>query len=113
MTAVARETRNVLAEVAAGRTAALSRSDRELDGSGLDARVASLTRIAALIALDGPPTSYAGEVASAIEGGASPEDVLDVLGAVAGQVGRPRIIAAAAEIMLALDLPLSDDPEKP
>jgi len=112
MPAVARATRDALADAAAGRTAGLSRSDRESDDSGLDARVASLARIAALIALDGPPASYAVEVANAIEEGAGADDVLGVLRAVAGLVGRPRIVAAAAEIMLALDLPLPDDPEE-
>ena len=38
----------------------------------------------------------------------SPEDILGVLRAVAPQVGGPRVIAAAPEIMLALGLALPD-----
>lgn len=112
MPAIGPETRDALAEVAAGRVGALSATgDPEPDGSGLDGRLSALVRIATLIALDGPPASYAREVASAIEAGASAEDILAVLGAVVGQVGRPRAVAAAAEIMLALGLSLPEVPE--
>jgi hypothetical protein len=39
-------------------------------------------KIAALIALDAPPASYAWQVANALDEGASPEDILEVLTAV-------------------------------
>ena len=42
--------------------------------------------------------------------GASPEDILGVLRAVAPQVGGPRVVAAAPELMLALGLSLPDEP---
>jgi alkylhydroperoxidase/carboxymuconolactone decarboxylase family protein YurZ len=111
MPLVTDETQDALAGVAAGHVGALSAGrEPELDGSGLDSRVAGLVRIASLIALDGPPASYTREVASAIEAGASAEDILGVLRAVAAHVGRPRVIAAAAEIMLALGLSLPEAP---
>ena len=76
--------------------------------SGLDPRAFSLVKIAALIAMDAPPASYVWQVANALAEGASPEDILGVLVAVAPQVGGPRVVAAAPEIMVALGLTLPD-----
>ncbi len=77
-----------------------------LERTGLDARTSSLIQVAALIALDAPPSSYAWQIANALEAGATAEDILGVLRAVALQVGAPRVVAAAPEIMLALGLTL-------
>ena len=77
--------------------------------SGLDARSYALVKIAALIALDAPPASYVWQVANALAEGATPEDLVGVLIAVAPQVGGPRVVAAAPEIMVALGLTLPDD----
>jgi 4-carboxymuconolactone decarboxylase len=74
--------------------------------SGLDPRSFSLVKIAALVAVDAPPASYLWQVGAALDAGASPRDILGVLMAVAPQVGIPRVVAAAPEIMLALDLEL-------
>src|ERR1700742_5154512 len=76
--------------------------------SGLDSRSFALVKIAALIAMDAPPASYVWQVPNALAEGASPEDILGVLIAVAPQVGGPRIVAAAPEIMVALGLTLPD-----
>ena len=98
----------------ARRTCSKERSSsarRSWRATGLDARTFGLVKIAALIALDAPPASYAWQVANAIEGGASADDILGVLRAVAPQVGGPRAIAAAPEIMLALGLSLPDGAE--
>jgi alkylhydroperoxidase/carboxymuconolactone decarboxylase family protein YurZ len=76
--------------------------------SGLDSRSYALVKIAALIAMDAPPASYVWQVANALQEGASPEDILGILIAVAPQVGGPRIVAAAPEIMVALGLTLPD-----
>jgi len=98
--------------------AALALSDQELlleglelrtnwqESSGLDPRTFSLVKIAALIALDAPPSSYLWQVANALGSGCTPEDLLGVLKAVAPQVGGPRVVAAAPEIMVALGLAL-------
>ena len=77
--------------------------------SGLDARSYSLVKLAALIALDAPPASYLWQVANALESGATPEDLIGVLIAIAPQVGGPKLVAAAPELMVALGLSLPDD----
>jgi 4-carboxymuconolactone decarboxylase len=74
--------------------------------SGLDARSYALVKIAALIALDAPPASYLWQVANALDAGATPADLLGVLIAVAPQVGGPKTVAAAPELMVALGLSL-------
>ena len=80
--------------------------------SGLDARSFSIAKIAALVALDAPPASYQWQVQNAVAAGVSPKDILGVLFAIAPQVGGPKVMAAAPEIMLALGLPLpGDSPE--
>jgi 4-carboxymuconolactone decarboxylase len=76
--------------------------------SGLDARTFSLVKIAALVAVDAPPASYLWQVANALESGATPEDLVGVLHAIAPQVGGPRVVAAAPELMIALGLALPD-----
>jgi 4-carboxymuconolactone decarboxylase len=81
-----------------------------LEASGLDARTYSLVKIAALIALDAPPASYFAQVGFALEAGVDPDEILKVLVAVAPQVGLPRAVAAAPELMLALGLELEPEP---
>ena len=77
--------------------------------SGLDPRSYAMVKIAALVAMDAPPASYLWQVENALAAGVSPKEILGVLFAVAPQVGGPRIVAAAPEIMLALGLPLPED----
>src|SRR5215469_17344454 len=74
--------------------------------SGLDARAFSLVKIAALIAVDAPPASYLWQVSNALDAGATPNEILGVMRAIAPQVGGPRVVAAAPEIMVALGLSL-------
>jgi 4-carboxymuconolactone decarboxylase len=78
--------------------------------SGLDGRGYALVKLAALIALDAPPASYIWQVVNALAEGATPEDLLGVLIAIAPQVGGPKLVAAAPELMLALGLTLPPDP---
>lgn len=80
--------------------------DMAQENSGLDARSFGLVKIAALVALDSPPASYLWQVANALDGGATPAEILGVLRAVAPQVGGPKVIAAAPEIVVALGLSL-------
>jgi alkylhydroperoxidase/carboxymuconolactone decarboxylase family protein YurZ len=89
--------------------AAIWLRDVSRESTGLDARSFSLVKVAALIALDAPPASYAWQIGNALDEGASPEDILGVLRAVAPQVGGPRVMAAAPEIMLALGLALPEE----
>ena len=81
--------------------------------SGLDGRTYSLTKIAALIALDAPPASYLWQVANAVAAGCTASELLGVLIAVAPQVGGPRTVAAAPEIMVALGLTLPAEVDGP
>ena len=62
-----------------------------------------------LIALDAPPASYVWQVSTALAEGATPEDIIGVLIAIAPQVGGPKLVAAAPELMIALGLSLPDD----
>ncbi len=113
MPVVGADTHETLSGVAAGNLDILEKAVglRELnrEGSGLDAKTFALVKIAALIAMDAPPASYAWQVANALEESVTPEEILGVLRAVAPQVGGPRVVAAAPEIMLALGLALPED----
>lgn len=110
-----RDTRDALAAISSGEPESVASAVGSEEGvsgpvSLADTTVA-LVRIATLIALDAPPASYGRQVEIALDAGASPEDVLDVLRIVAPQVGGARVVAAAPELMLALgmSLPGSDD----
>jgi alkylhydroperoxidase/carboxymuconolactone decarboxylase family protein YurZ len=112
MTAVAQDTRDTLTGIATADPGVLDSAiglrEEHLERSGLDPRTFALVKLAALIALDAAPVSYAWQIANALEEGVEPEDLLGVLVAVAPQVGGPRVIAAASEIMLALGLTLPE-----
>jgi 4-carboxymuconolactone decarboxylase len=113
MADVAPDTEQMLLAISVGDASVLDAAIglRELnrEATGLDPRTFALVKVAALIALDAPPASYAWQIANALEDGATPEDILGVLRAVALQVGGPKVIAAAPEIMLGLGLALPDD----
>jgi 4-carboxymuconolactone decarboxylase len=112
MAVVGAETQEALSGISSGNLEWLDKAiglrEATQEASGLDGRTFALVKIAALIALDAPPASYAWQIANALEEGASPEDLVGVLKAVAPQVGGPRVIAAAPEIMLALGLSLDE-----
>jgi alkylhydroperoxidase/carboxymuconolactone decarboxylase family protein YurZ len=113
MAVVGAETHQTLSGISSGSTdvleGALGLREADLKFSGLDPRTFALVKIAALIALDAPPASYAWQIANAIEEGVTPEDIVGVLRAVAPQVGGPRTVAAAAEIMVSLGLPFEGE----
>ena len=113
MADVAQDTQETLLGISIGDANILDTAIglRELgrEGTGLDARTYALVKIAALIALDAPPTSYAWQIANALDEGVTPEEILGVLRAVAFQVGAPKVVAAAPEIMLALGLSLPEE----
>jgi len=115
MATVAHETHSTLSDLSRGGIeileAAVGLRESHLEATGLDSRTFALVKIAALIALDAPPASYAWQVANALEDGATPEDILGVLRAVGPQVGGPRVVAAAPEIMVALGLSLPETDE--
>jgi alkylhydroperoxidase/carboxymuconolactone decarboxylase family protein YurZ len=107
-------TRNALMELSVGDLDMLAEAiefrEEWREKSGLDQRSYALVKIAALVALDAPPASYQWQVANAVAVGVSAKDILGVLFAIAPQVGGPKVIAAAPEIMVALGLPLPDGP---
>ena len=101
-------TRDALLGLAIGDVDALREAvdirEAEQQSSGLDPVTFGLVKVAALIALDSPPASYMWQIANALDAGATPAEILGVLRAVAPQVGGPKIISAAPEIMVALGL---------
>jgi 4-carboxymuconolactone decarboxylase len=113
MVAVAQETEQALRDISAGDAdvlaAAIGLRETQLEASGLDARTFDLVKIATLIALDAPPASYMWQISNALADDATPEEILGVLRAVAPQVGGPRVVAAAPEVMLALGLALPQE----
>jgi alkylhydroperoxidase/carboxymuconolactone decarboxylase family protein YurZ len=113
MTEVTKDAEDTLRGVSVGDAPLLERLlAMQLDNlaaSGLDPRSYSMVKLATLIAVDAPPASYVAQLAFAREAGVSTEEVIGVLVAAAPQVGIPRVVAAAPEIMLALDLPLDED----
>ncbi len=108
MATVEKETHDALKGISAGDVELLADAvdlrEAQLEHTGLDSRTFGLVKIAALVALDAPPASYAWQVPNALADGATPSDVLGVLRAIAPQVGGPRIVAAAAELTLALGI---------
>jgi 4-carboxymuconolactone decarboxylase len=105
-------TRTALAELALGDPELLGeglemRAQMQRQ-SGLDPRTFALVKVAALIALDAPPASYLWQVGNALDDGATPADLIGVLRAVAPQVGGPKTVAAAPELMVALGLALPE-----
>src|SRR5256885_5479611 len=113
MAAVATDTHEALAGISVGDMefleTAVGLREASRESTSMDPRTFALVKIAALIALDAPPASYAWQVGNALEEGVTPEEILGVLRAVAPQVGGPRLIAAAPEVMLALGLALPEE----
>ena len=89
-----------------GEALELREESREV--TGLDAKTFALVKIAALVALDSPPASYLWQVSNAVDAGATPHEILGVLRAIAPQVGGPRAVAAAPELMVAMGLSLPE-----
>jgi 4-carboxymuconolactone decarboxylase len=75
-----------------------------LDASGLDPQTLMLVRLAALIAVDAPPTSYMLNIGAAAQIGVSAQNARDVLAAVAPIVGTVRTVSALSNIALGLSL---------
>ena len=87
-------------DLLAGMTAA------SIEASSLDPQTLMLVRIAALVAVDAPPVSYAFNLEVAEDLEIDPEQVRGVLAAVAPIVGTARIASATSEIMRAFELEL-------
>jgi alkylhydroperoxidase/carboxymuconolactone decarboxylase family protein YurZ len=70
--------------------------------TSLDTKMLALARLGALIAAGGAVPSYCAETDAALDAGATPAEVVDVLIGVASVVGMPCIVAAAPNLALAL-----------
>ena len=73
-----------------------------IDNCNLGAREMMVARIAALVAVDAPATSYLLNAGTASDVGITLEDVQDILIAVAPIVGTARVMSAAGNITSAL-----------
>ena len=73
-----------------------------VEASSLDPQQIALVRIAALVASDAPPVSYALNLAVAGDLGLTPDDVRGVLTAIAPIVGTSRVAAATGRIVKAI-----------
>jgi hypothetical protein len=82
-----------------------------IEASSLDAETLMLVRIAALVAVDAPPASYAFNLEAAGDLAIDPERVQGVLAAVAPIVGTARIASATGKIMRALELTAQTEDE--
>lgn len=84
-----------------------------LERTELDPRQLILVRLAALAAMDAPPSSYLMHVGPAADVGITVDQAQDVLVAVAPIVGTPRTMKAATRIVealgLAIDLMQADE----
>lgn len=87
----------------------LSESDEaNLAASSLDARTRALVRIAALLAVDAAPATYASAVREAERTDVSPEEVVGVLVTVTPSIGIARAVSAAPHLALALGFDVDD-----
>jgi alkylhydroperoxidase/carboxymuconolactone decarboxylase family protein YurZ len=75
-----------------------------LERTELDPATLILVRLAALVAMDAPPSSYLMHIGPAADVGVTVDQAQDVLVAVAPIVGTPRTMAAATKIVEALGL---------
>jgi hypothetical protein len=85
-----------------------------IERCGLAPDVLILTRIAALVASEAPPISYAGHIDPAARANLTAEQVQDVLVAIAPIVGTARVALAAGNIVEALGMAIAvSDAEGP
>ena len=70
--------------------------------SGLDPKTHALVRLGAALAIDAAPSSYQSSVEVALAAGASLDEVVGTLIAVAPTVGLARVVSAAPELALAI-----------
>lgn len=71
-------------------------------GSALDPKTLTLVRLAALVAIRGAQPSFGALTDGAVEAGATADEIVDVLAAVAAVVGLPCVVAAAPRVAIAL-----------
>jgi 4-carboxymuconolactone decarboxylase len=72
----------------------------DLETSCLDAKTHALVRVASLVSLDAAPVSYKWCVEAALAAGATADEIVGTLLAVAPLAGIARVVSAAPEIAL-------------
>jgi alkylhydroperoxidase/carboxymuconolactone decarboxylase family protein YurZ len=72
------------------------------DTRGLGPKTHALVRLGALLALGAAPVSYHWTVAAALDAGATPEEILGTLIAVAPITGIARIVLATPDVALSI-----------
>ena len=83
-----------------------------VEASRLDPKTHSLVRLGASLAIDAAPSSYQAEVEAALAAGATVDEIVGTLIAVAPTVGLTRIVSAAPELALALGYDVDEALEK-
>ena len=79
----------------------------------LDARTTALVRLAALVAMGGSTTSFAAAASSALVSGATVDDLVDTLLAVAPIVGSANVVGAAPKLALSVGYDIDSSFEDP
>jgi len=86
-----------------------------IEASGLDPKTHAMVRLAALLAVDAAPSSYNASAELALASGASLDEIVGILIAVAPTIGLGRVVSAAPDLGLALgydvDAALEAQPE--
>lgn len=80
-----------------------------VDASSLDAASLMLVRIAALAAVDAPPTSYLANLGAAADLDIDADQLTGVLTAIAPIIGTARVAAAAGHMLVALGAAIKVD----
>jgi alkylhydroperoxidase/carboxymuconolactone decarboxylase family protein YurZ len=81
--------------------------------SSLDPKTVALVRIAALVAVGGPPGSYDCAIGTARGAGASDDEIVDTLVAVSTTVGTARVVTASPVLAQSLGLDIDTALERP
>ncbi len=84
-----------------------------VDVSGLDQKTHALVRLGAALAVDAAPSSYQSAIDPALAAGATIDEIVGTLIAVAPTVGLARVVSAAPELALALGYDLEAAFEAP
>lgn len=99
------ESKETLRRFALGQT--------NVEVSGLDQKTHALVRLGALLASEATVSSYQRNIAIALAAGASVDEIVGTLVAVAPEVGSVRAVAAAPELALALGYDVDSALESP
>ncbi len=81
---------------------------RSVEVARLDPKTHALVRLGAALAIDAAPSSHQSAVEPALAAGASIDEIVGTLIAVAPTVGLTRVVSAAPELALALGYDVDD-----